>query len=106
MRGNSYICSAIINLKTDKLTTMPTYTYKYPRPAVTADMIVLTEEPEPKILLIQRGGEPFKGCWAFPGGFMEMDEKPMWLEFSKNSPLQASTMQPKPSGGPSMPSRH
>jgi len=50
------------------------YTYKYPRPAVTADMIVLTEEPEPKILLIQRGGEPFKGCWAFPGGFMDMDE--------------------------------
>ena len=28
---------------------MPTYTYKYPRPAVTADMIVLAEEPEPKI---------------------------------------------------------
>ena len=50
------------------------YTYKYPRPAVTADMIVLTEEAEPKILLIQRGGEPFKGCWAFPGGFMDMDE--------------------------------
>ena len=50
------------------------YTYKYPRPAVTADMIVLTEESEPKILLIQRGGEPFKGCWAFPGGFMDMDE--------------------------------
>ena len=53
---------------------MATYTYKYPRPSVTADMIVLTEEPEPKVLLIQRGGEPFKGCWAFPGGFMEMDE--------------------------------
>ena len=50
------------------------YTYKYPRPAVTADMIVVTEEAEPKILLIQRGGEPFKGCWAFPGGFMDMDE--------------------------------
>lgn len=50
------------------------YTYKYPRPAVTADMIVLTEEAEPKILLIQCGGEPFKGCWAFPGGFMDMDE--------------------------------
>ena len=50
------------------------YTYKYPRPAVTADMIVLTDEPEPKILLIQRGGEPFKGCWAFPGGFMDIDE--------------------------------
>ena len=50
------------------------YTYKYPRPAVTADMIVLTDESEPKILLIQRGNEPFKGCWAFPGGFMNMDE--------------------------------
>ena len=50
------------------------YTYKYPRPAVTADFVAITKEPEPKVLLIQRGGEPFKGCWAFPGGFMEMDE--------------------------------
>lgn len=50
------------------------YTYKYPRPAVTADMIVLTDEPDPQILLIQRGDEPFKGCWAFPGGFVNMDE--------------------------------
>ena len=50
------------------------YTYKYPRPAVTADCIVMTREPEPQVLLIQRGHEPFKGCWAFPGGFMNMDE--------------------------------
>ena len=50
------------------------YTYKYPRPAVTADCIVITKEEEPKVLLIQRGGEPFKGGWAFPGGFMNMDE--------------------------------
>ena len=50
------------------------YTYKYPRPAVTADCIVITKEAEPKVLLIQRGDEPFKGCWAFPGGFMNMDE--------------------------------
>ena len=26
------------------------------------------------MLLIERGDEPFKGCWAFPGGFMNMDE--------------------------------
>ena len=26
------------------------------------------------MLLIQRGDEPYKGCWAFPGGFMNMDE--------------------------------
>ena len=50
------------------------YTYKYPRPAVTADCIVITKEAEPKVLLIQRGNDPFKGCWAFPGGFMDMNE--------------------------------
>ena len=50
------------------------YTYKYPRPAVTADCIVITREAEPQVLLIQRGFDPYKGCWAFPGGFMNMDE--------------------------------
>lgn len=50
------------------------YTYKYPRPAVTADCIVMTKEEVPKALLIQRGAAPFKGAWAFPGGFMNMDE--------------------------------
>ena len=50
------------------------YTYKYPRPAVTADCVVITKEAEPKVLLIQRGIDPYKGCWAFPGGFMNMDE--------------------------------
>ena len=50
------------------------YTYKYPRPAVTADCVVITREAEPKVLLIQRGFDPYKGCWAFPGGFLNMDE--------------------------------
>ena len=50
------------------------YTYKYPRPAVTADSVVMTNEPQPKVLLIQRGADPYKGAWAFPGGFMNMDE--------------------------------
>ena len=50
------------------------YTYKYPRPAVTADCVVITNEPQPKVLLIQRGADPYKGAWAFPGGFMNMDE--------------------------------
>lgn len=50
------------------------YTYEYPRPAVTADCIVITREADPKVLLIQRGGNPFKGSWAFPGGFMDIDE--------------------------------
>ena len=50
------------------------YEYKYPRPAVTADAVVITQNEPRKVLLIERGGEPFKGCWAFPGGFINMDE--------------------------------
>ena len=49
------------------------YEYKYPRPAVTADIIIFDKNKE-KILLIERGGEPFKGMWAIPGGFMDMNE--------------------------------
>ena len=41
---------------------------------MTADCVVITKESEPRVLLVQRGIEPYKGCWAFPGGFMEMDE--------------------------------
>jgi 8-oxo-dGTP diphosphatase len=48
------------------------YTYNYPRPMLTADCVVVNDRNE--ILLVQRGNEPFKGCWALPGGFMEMDE--------------------------------
>ena len=50
------------------------YTYKYPRPTVTADCVVITHKAEPRVLFIKRGGEPFKDCWAIPGGFMEKDE--------------------------------
>ncbi len=51
------------------------YSYKYPRPALTTDCIIFGfDEVELKILLIERGIEPFKGQWAFPGGFVNMDE--------------------------------
>ena len=51
------------------------YTYDYPRPAVTTDCVVFGfDGRDLKILLIERGIEPFKGCWAFPGGFLQMDE--------------------------------
>jgi len=50
------------------------YCYKHPRPSVTADCIVFTKENTPKVLLIERGDNPYKGCWAFPGGFLDMDE--------------------------------
>ncbi|MCG8582890.1 MAG: NUDIX hydrolase [Bacteroidales bacterium] len=50
------------------------YTYEYPRPAVTTDVILLAMEPDPQVLLIKRANEPFKDSWALPGGFVDMDE--------------------------------
>jgi len=54
---------------------MSTYTYDYPRPAVTVDITVFTfHENELKVLLIQRKVDPFAGGWALPGGFVDVDE--------------------------------
>ena len=51
------------------------YTYEYPRPALTVDCVVFGfDEGELRVLLIQRGLEPFRGQWAIPGGFVGMDE--------------------------------
>lgn len=51
------------------------YCYEYPRPAVTTDCVIFGfGEGELKLLLIERGIEPFKGKWAFPGGFVNADE--------------------------------
>ncbi len=51
------------------------YTYEYPRPSVTVDLVIFTiADNDLKVLLIRRGGEPFKNCWALPGGFVEIDE--------------------------------
>lgn len=51
------------------------YSYKYPRPALTTDAVVFSvENNEIELLLIQRKHEPWKGMWALPGGFLEVDE--------------------------------
>ena len=51
------------------------YCYKYPHPAVTTDCVIFGFNGERlQVLLIERGIEPFKGRWAFPGGFLKMDE--------------------------------
>ena len=51
------------------------YTYKYPRPALTVDAMVFRKNAEGwQVLLIKRKNEPFKDKWALPGGFVDMNE--------------------------------
>ena len=51
------------------------YTYEYPRPSVTVDAVVFGfGGKELMVLLIERALDPFDGCWAIPGGFVNMDE--------------------------------
>lgn len=52
-----------------------THSYAYPHPAVTTDVVVFTVIDERlQLLLIRRSREPFRGCWALPGGFLDIDE--------------------------------
>lgn len=64
------------------------YSYEYPRPALTAD-IVLLDSDETSVLLIRRGNEPFKDCWAFPGGFFDMEDRD--IEHTASRELEEET---------------
>ena len=62
-------------MKDYKLTEDGLYAYRWPRASVTADAVLFAEKDgQMHVLLIQRGSDPYKGYWAFPGGFLEMDE--------------------------------
>lgn len=51
------------------------YTYAYPRPMVTVDILLFdTHQAETEILLIQRLNNPYKNYWALPGGFVDENE--------------------------------
>ncbi|MBQ9674057.1 MAG: NUDIX hydrolase [Ruminococcus sp.] len=47
----------------------------YPRPSVTADIVLLSKNDDKySVLLIKRGGHPYLDHWALPGGFAEKNE--------------------------------
>ncbi|MBR1517678.1 MAG: NUDIX hydrolase [Bacteroidales bacterium] len=51
------------------------YSYRYPRPGVTTDCVIFGfDGTRMQVLLIERGNDPYKGCWALPGGFLNIDE--------------------------------
>lgn len=62
-------------MKPDYIKTADGYAYEYPRAALTADSVIFGFDGQNlKVLLVQRGVEPYKGKWALPGGFLRMDE--------------------------------
>jgi 8-oxo-dGTP diphosphatase len=51
------------------------YAYEYPRAALTVDCVIFgLDQDDLKVMLIERGGPPFKGQWALPGGFVRVEE--------------------------------
>src|SRR3954463_9115876 len=51
------------------------FSYEYPRAALTVDCVVFgLDEEDLKVLLIQRALAPFEGRWALPGGFVRVSE--------------------------------
>ena len=75
-----------------------TYTYDYPHPAVTVDIAIFTiQDDDFKVLLIQRGIEPFEGMWALPGGFVGIDEslrRAAWRELKEETGVNAAFLEP------------
>lgn len=64
---------------------------KYAAAAFTADIVILTiRNGELSVLLIKRGGFPYKDCWALPGGFVNADEnsdEAAWRELQEETGL-------------------
>ena len=53
------------------------YEYNFEMPAVTVDCAIFRINKDtllPEVLLIKRANEPYKGSWALPGGFLDMNE--------------------------------
>jgi len=65
------------------------FKYRYPRPALTVDCVLFgLDDKDLKVLLIQRARKPFRGRWALPGGFVQVEES---LEDAARRELEEET---------------
>ena len=67
---------------------------KWERPSVTVDMFCYCRENR-SLLMVKRGGHPFIGKWALPGGFLEPDEtaeQAVWRELAEETGVNADAI--------------
>jgi len=73
------------------------YTYNYPHPAVSVDIVIFTIRDDAlSVLLVERGLPPFQGEWALPGGFIRLDESlkhAAWRELKEETGVNAAYLE-------------
>ena len=73
------------------------YTYNYPHPAVSVDIVIFTIRDDAlNVLLVERGLAPHQGEWALPGGFIRLDESlkhAAWRELKEETGVNAAYLE-------------
>ena len=70
------------------------FCYKWARPGLTVDAILIACKPQLSVLLIERKHDPYAGSWALPGGFVEENE-PLHVAAARELLEETSVKLPK-----------